>query len=97
VCETTTCRQNENLTTSGPGSRCLYYENFHATAAWSTIDVPTGYAMLPADMFRTPREWVERTGRVDRWAELDRGGHFPEQEVPELIARELRESLRPLR
>lgn len=53
--------------------------------------------MLPADMFRTPREWVERTGRVDRWAELDRGGHFPEQEVPELIARELREFLRPLR
>lgn len=75
----------------------LYYENYHATAAWSTIDVPTGYAMLPADMFHTPREWVERTGRVDRWTELDRGGHFPEQEVPELIAQELREFLRPLR
>jgi pimeloyl-ACP methyl ester carboxylesterase len=75
----------------------LYYENFHATGAWGTIDLPTGYAMLPADMFRTPREWIERGGRVDRWTELPRGGHFPEQEVPDLIAHELREFVRPLR
>ncbi|SDS52564.1 Pimeloyl-ACP methyl ester carboxylesterase [Friedmanniella luteola] len=75
----------------------LYWENFHATGAWGAIDVPTGYAMLPADMFRTPREWIERTGRVDRWTELPRGGHFAEQEAPDLIAEELREFVRPLR
>ncbi len=75
----------------------LYYENFHATGAWGTIDVPTAYAMLPADMFRTPREWVARSGRVDRWTELPRGGHFGEQEVPDLLAEDLRAFLRPLR
>jgi pimeloyl-ACP methyl ester carboxylesterase len=75
----------------------LYWENFHATGAWGTIDVPTGYAMLPADMFRTPRTWIERTGRVDRWTKLPRGGHFAEQEVRDLIAHELREFVRPLR
>jgi pimeloyl-ACP methyl ester carboxylesterase len=75
----------------------LYYENFHATGGWGTIDVPTAYAMLPADMFRTPREWVERSGRVDSWTELPRGGHFGEHEVPDLIAEDLRAFLRPLR
>ena len=75
----------------------LYHENFHATGAWGTIDVPTGYVMTPADFFRTPRSWVERTGRVDRWTELPRGGHFPEHEVPDLLAADLRAFFAPLR
>lgn len=75
----------------------LYYENSHATGAWGTIDVPTGYAMAPADFFRTPRSWVERSGRVDHWTELPRGGHFLEQEVPELLAADLRDFFAPLR
>ena len=42
--------------------------------------------MLPADMYYTRREWVERQGPVARWTELSRGGHFGEWEEPELLA-----------
>jgi len=75
----------------------LYYENTHSAAGWGRITVPVGFAMLPADMFCTPREWMERSTPVAHWSELPRGGHFGEHEVPELIATDLRAFLRPLR
>jgi pimeloyl-ACP methyl ester carboxylesterase len=52
--------------------------------------VPAAYLMSPKDMFRTPREWVARTNRIDRWTEIDRGGHFLEWEEPDLVAHDLR-------
>jgi pimeloyl-ACP methyl ester carboxylesterase len=75
----------------------MYYENLHSAASWGQVSAPTAMAMLPADMFRTPREWVERYGKVDRWTELPRGGHFGEQEAPELLAEDIRAFFRPLR
>ena len=33
-----------------------------------------------------PREWVERTYKVQHWAELPRGGHFAAMEEPDLLA-----------
>lgn len=75
----------------------LYYESMRDPGNCGTVQAATALAMLPADMFPTPREWVERSGRVDRWTELPRGGHFAEQEVPDLIADDLRDFLRPLR
>jgi len=53
--------------------------------------------MLPADMFPTPREWLERSGPLAHYTVLARGGHFGEQEVPDLLADDLRTFLRPLR
>jgi len=44
-----------------------------------------------------PREWVERSGRVDRWTEIDRGGHFLEWEEPDLVAADIRAFFRDLR
>jgi hypothetical protein len=46
-------------------------------------------AMSSADMFPTPREWVERQYNVTHWTDLPRGGHFLEWEVPQLIADDL--------
>jgi pimeloyl-ACP methyl ester carboxylesterase len=69
----------------------IYYESAHHPPAWGTMRAPVAMAMLPADMFRTPREWVERQGGpLARWTELERGGHFAEWEEPELIAADLR-------
>ncbi|HEX3197579.1 MAG TPA: alpha/beta hydrolase, partial [Propionibacteriaceae bacterium] len=51
---------------------------------------PTGMAMSSADMFPTPREWVERQYNVIHWTDLTQGGHFLEWEVPHLIADDLR-------
>ena len=53
--------------------------------------------MPPGDMFPTPRSWVERSSRVDRWTELPAGGHFPEWEVAEPLAADIRAFFKPLR
>jgi pimeloyl-ACP methyl ester carboxylesterase len=69
----------------------LYYETAHSTTAgYGRVEVPTGMAMSSADMFPTPREWVERQYNVIHWTDLARGGHFLEWEVPHLIADDLR-------
>lgn len=68
----------------------LYYESMRDPGQQGRVEVPTAMLMSPKDMFPTPREWVERTSRVDRWTEIDRGGHFLEQEEPELVADNIR-------
>ena len=61
----------------------LYYETAHSTTAgYGRVEIPTGMAMSSADMFPTPREWVERQYNVIHWTDLPRGGHFLEWEVP---------------
>lgn len=74
----------------------LYYETVR-DPQWGHPDVPTAYLMSPKDMFPTPREWVARTSRIDRWTEIGRGGHFLEWEEPGLMADDLRAFFRPLR
>jgi len=68
----------------------LYYETVRDPGRWGAAPVPKAMLMSPKDMFPTPRSWVERTGRVDRWTEIDEGGHFLEWEVPDLVADDLR-------
>ena len=68
----------------------LYYETAHSTTAgYGRVEIPTGMAMSSADMFPTPREWVERQYNVTHWTDLPRGGHFLEWEVPQLVADDL--------
>ncbi|MBO9731422.1 MAG: epoxide hydrolase [Chitinophaga sp.] len=38
-----------------------------------------------------PREWAERTYNVQRWTIMEQGGHFPEWEVPGVIAADVRQ------
>ncbi len=52
--------------------------------------IPIAHLMADRDMLPTPRAWIERTARVDRFTRADRGGHFLEQEEPELVADDLR-------
>lgn len=44
-----------------------------------------------------PRSLAEQVFDVHRWTELERGGHFPAMEVPELLVQEVRDFFRPLR
>jgi pimeloyl-ACP methyl ester carboxylesterase len=74
----------------------LYYETIRDPGDWGRADVPTAMLMPRNDMFPTPRSWVERTSRVDRWTETDRGGHFLEWEEPALVAGDLRAFFGPL-
>jgi pimeloyl-ACP methyl ester carboxylesterase len=78
-------------TGTAPSSVRLYREATRDPATrWGRVEVPTAMAMAPADMYPTPREWAERSWNVVRWTELERGGHFAEWEVPELVAEDLR-------
>ena len=77
-----------------------YYESRRAPRPTGRIEVPAGFAVF-ANEFMTegtpPAELADRTYQVTRWTELDRGGHFPALEEPELLAEELRAFFRPLR
>jgi pimeloyl-ACP methyl ester carboxylesterase len=75
----------------------LYYEVAHTQANWGWVDVPTAIIMPSKDMFPTPREWLERSSRLDRWIETERGGHFLEMEEPEMVADDLRKFFTTLR
>ena len=46
--------------------------------------------MSDKDFFPTPREWAARLYEIARWTEIQKGGHFLEQEEPELVAADLR-------
>jgi pimeloyl-ACP methyl ester carboxylesterase len=61
------------------------------------VEVPSGFALFPADILRPPRAWLERTANVVRVTEPARGGHFAAFEEPELYAEELRAFFRPYR
>ena len=78
----------------------IYYENFHGLPPLTPgqhIEVPAGIALFPKEISLPPREWAERTLRVQHWTEMPRGGHFSAMEEPELLAEDLRAFFRPLR
>jgi pimeloyl-ACP methyl ester carboxylesterase len=75
-----------------------YYESGNGiTPAITRVDVPTAVALFPGDIAHPPRSFAERTYRVERFTEFDRGGHFAPHEEPDLLADDLREFFRPLR
>jgi hypothetical protein len=71
----------------------LYYEAVHSEQFPPTglrVDVPTGFAIFPKELFRPPRRWVEGVFNVQRWTRMSSGGHFAAME-------DLRAFFRPLR
>ena len=71
----------------------MYYENVRMSPplkAGQHIEVPAGVALFPKDLFLPPREWAERSLRIQRWTQMPRGGHFAALEEPELLVEDLR-------
>jgi pimeloyl-ACP methyl ester carboxylesterase len=61
------------------------------------VEVPTAVAVLPKNIFRPPKEWIERAYDVRRFTKMARGGHFATLEEPELLVENIRVFFRPLR
>lgn len=61
------------------------------------VDVPTAIAVFPHDLSRPPREWVERTYRLQRYTTMPRGGHFAAWEAPAPLAADITAFFRDLR
>ncbi len=78
----------------------MYYENVRMSPplkAGQHIEVPAGVALFPKDIGLPPREWAERSLRIQRWTQMPRGGHFAALEEPELLVEDLRAFYRSLR
>lgn len=59
--------------------------------------VPVAFALFPKDIGNPPREWAERFFNVQRWTEMERGGHFAAMEEPEPLVADIRAWFRNFR
>jgi microsomal epoxide hydrolase len=87
-------------TASITSSMRLYCETMRSGRfgpADSRVEVPTGGAIFPREIFRPSRRWAERRYNVTHWTELPRGGHFAALEEPGLLAQDVRDFFRALR
>ena len=77
----------------------IYYENRNTQQIkpMEFINVPTGAAIFPAEIFITPRAWAEESYDLRHWTVMDEGGHFAALEKPELYIQDLRTFFRLLR
>jgi pimeloyl-ACP methyl ester carboxylesterase len=81
------------FTGAGAASIRLYRESALDPGLSGRVEVPTAILMPLRDgvTVPAPREWAERTFNVKRWTIMERGGHFPEWEVPHKVANDLRQ------
>ena len=70
----------------------LYYEsgNTPATRPVGYIDVPTGAAIFPYELFYVPQRWAEARYNMVQYTVMPRGGHFAALEEPELLVDDIR-------
>ncbi len=61
------------------------------------VPVPTGVAVFPREVMRTPRSAVARKYDLQRWTVMERGGHFAAMEQPQALVDDVRAFFRPLR
>jgi pimeloyl-ACP methyl ester carboxylesterase len=87
------------VTESIASSTRIYYESRHtpATRPVRYVDVPTGVAVFPKEIYFVPRRWAETRYNVVRWTMMPRGGHFAALEEPDLLLEDVRAFFRDLR
>ena len=81
------------FTGAGAAAIRLYREVARDPGVKGRVEVPTAIMMPLHDgvVVPAPREWAERTFNVQRWTVMENGGHFPEWEVPAVVAADIRE------
>jgi microsomal epoxide hydrolase len=82
------------LTGTITSSMRLYLEFTRARASGALplpgrMTTPTGVAVYPGEIIKTPRSWVERSCPLIHWYEADRGGHFAAMEQPQIFSEDL--------
>jgi pimeloyl-ACP methyl ester carboxylesterase len=78
----------------------LYYEMRKSAKlpfAGGRIEVPTGVAVFPKELYNAPRAWAERIYNVTHWSVFPAGGHFAAMERPAELADDLGRFFRSLR
>jgi hypothetical protein len=91
------------LTGTGASAARAYWEigraaGLAAGQAPREVSLPVGFTTFPAEIFRAPSSWVERSyPNLTYFNKADRGGHFAAWEEPELFSTEFRAAVRSLR
>jgi hypothetical protein len=93
------------LTGTGVSAAREYWESGQAAAraaaagqAPPAVSVPVGFTTFPGEIFRAPRNWVQKAyPSLTYFNEADRGGHFAAWEEPELFTTEIRAAFKSLR
>jgi pimeloyl-ACP methyl ester carboxylesterase len=93
------------LTGTGASAARWYWEFGRAQAAARAagqappaVSVPVGFTTFAGELFPAPRSWVKTVyPSLTYFNEVDRGGHFPAWEEPELFSTEVRAAFRSLR
>ena len=86
------------LTNTGISSARLYWENKFPFFDFKNVTIPVAVSVFPGEFYQAPRSWAERAyPKLIYYNKLDKGGHFPAWEQPELFSAELRAAFRPLR
>ncbi|RKN49638.1 epoxide hydrolase family protein [Micromonospora endolithica] len=93
------------LTGTGASAARWYWEFGRTQAAAlasgqapPAVAVPVGFTTFAGEIWAAPRSWVEAVyPGLAYFNEVDRGGHFPAWEEPDLFAAEVRAAFRPIR
>jgi pimeloyl-ACP methyl ester carboxylesterase len=81
-----------------PGDDRLYWENRFAFFGPKNVTIPVAVSVFPEELYQPPRSWAERAyPKLVHYNKLDRGGHFPAWEQPQLFVEEVRAGCRSLR
>ncbi|GAA4542697.1 epoxide hydrolase family protein [Amycolatopsis samaneae] len=78
------------FTATANSSARIYQSALAAVGAQPSSTVPTAVTHFADDTTLPVRALAERTDRIVRWTEFDRGGHFPGLEQPDLLLGDLR-------
>jgi len=68
----------------------LYYDEVHKPGSRDYLSVPTGIAVFPREILKSPRKWAEKHYNIRQWSVMPRGGHFAALEVPDLLIEDIR-------
>ena len=86
------------LTNTAVSAARLYRENKFNYFAPKGVTIPVAVSVFPDELYVPPRSWAEKAyPQLIHFSKLDRGGHFPAWEQPELFTQELRAAFKPLR
>ena len=77
----------------------LYYETIGPgrRGAAPRVEVPTGAAIFPKELYQPPRVWAEQQYNITHWSRFERGGHFAAMEQPVLLVDDMRAFFRTVR
>jgi pimeloyl-ACP methyl ester carboxylesterase len=86
------------LTNTAISSARFYWENKFPFFDFKNVTIPVAVSVFPGEFYQTPRSWAEQAyPKLVHYNKLDRGGHFPAWEQPQLFVEELRVGMRSLR